>query len=268
MKLDRLSAHQAFTDQMADSLITAYDMMSSDPRVRAIVLTSADTTNKFFCAGMDFNAEHRQNSGEKMYLDTGGQVSIAMQRCTKPIVVAINGAAVGVGITMTLPANIRVASKHAKCGFVFGRRGLCMEACSSFFLPRLVGTSRAMHLITTGAVYPASHKLLDGLFSEIVEPEQVVPTALKIADDIAANVSIVSVKVMKDLIFHDPRSPEEANLLESKIFHDMVRGKDAQEGVQSFLIKRQPEFKGTMEEDAPRMWPWWTSVDVKAEISI
>lgn len=265
--LNRPTARHAWTDEMAENLITAYDSLSADPRVRAIVLTSADTTNRFYCAGMDFNASHRQNeNGKDTHRDSGGQASLAMTRCTKPIIVAINGSAVGVGMTMTLPATIRVVNKDAKVGFVFGRRGFCMEACSSFYLPRLIGVSRAMHLVSTGAVYPASHKLLDGIFSEVVPADEVLPTALKIADDIALNMSIPSYKVMKDLMTYGPTTPEEAHLLESKLFHDLVNGRDAKEGIESFMKKRAPELKGNMDEDKPAAWPWYTPLDVKAKI--
>jgi enoyl-CoA hydratase/carnithine racemase len=137
-----------------------------------------------------------------------------------------------------------------------------MEACSSFFLPRLIGTSRALHLTTTGGVYPSTHRLFDGLFTEIVAPEEVLPTALKIADEIATNVSGVSARVMKDMIYRGVSSPEEAHLLESKIFWDLFTGKDAKEGMKSFLEKRNPDFTGTMEKNAPKVWPWWTPVDI------
>ncbi|RFU75552.1 enoyl- hydratase [Trichoderma arundinaceum] len=264
IKLHRPSAHNAFTQEMARSLITAYSLLSSDPRVRAIVVTSSDPKNKIFCAGMDFNARGESSPSADEHRDEGGQVSLALYRCSKPVIVAINGSAVGVGITMTLPANIRVVSKDAKIGFVFSQRGFCLEACSSFFLPRLIGTSKALHLATTGSVYPAGHKLFDGLFSEVVEADQVLPTALKIADEIARNVSLVSATVMKNQIYRTPASPEEAHLLESKMFYSLVRSKDAQEGIQSFLQKRQPEFKDTIDNDAPPGYPWWAPVDVRS----
>ncbi|KAL7786305.1 putative enoyl-CoA hydratase/isomerase [Trichoderma ceciliae] len=263
VKLHRPSAHNAFTQEMARSLIAAYSLLSSDPRVRAIVVTSSDAKNKIFCAGMDFNAGGESSPSADEHRDEGGQVSLALYRCSKPVVVAINGSAVGVGITMTLAANIRVASKDAKIGFVFGRRGFCLEACSSFFLPRLVGSSKALHLATTGGVYPASHKLLDGLFSEVVEADQVLPTALRMADEIAGNVSLVSATVMKNQIYRTPASPEEAHLVESKMFYSLVKSNDAKEGIESFLQKRQPEFKGTMDGDAPPGYPWWAPVDTR-----
>ncbi|KPM36775.1 hypothetical protein AK830_g9802 [Neonectria ditissima] len=263
VKLHRPSARNAFTDDMAASLIRAFDTLSVDPRVKAVVLTSSDETNRFFCAGMDFNSPHGIGPTRDAHRDAGGQVSLALYRCSKPVIAAINGSAVGVGITMTLPANIRVASRDAKIGFVFGRRGFNMEACSSFFLPRLVGTSKALHLTTTGAVYPATHRLYDDLFSEVVAPEEVLPTALKIAEETAANVSGVASRVMKDMIYRGPGSPEEAHLLESTIFFDLFHGADSKEGVESFLQKRPPNFKATMENNAPAAYPWWAPVDIK-----
>ncbi|KAF5009466.1 hypothetical protein FDECE_4311 [Fusarium decemcellulare] len=263
IKLHRPEARNAFTDTMAASLSKALNLLSEDPRVRAIVLTSSDPKNRMFCAGMDFNEEHALGKDAADHRDSGGMVTLPMYHCAKPVIVAMNGSAVGVGITMTLGANIRVVSRDAMVGFVFGRRGFSMEACSSFFLPRLIGTSRALHLTTTGGVYPATHKLFDGLFSEVVAPEEVLPTALKIADEIAANVSGVSARVMKDMIYRSVSSPEEAHLLESKIFWHLFTGKDAKEGMQSFLEKRKPEFTGTMEKNAPSAWPWWTPVDIR-----
>ncbi|KAH6609202.1 enoyl- hydratase [Trichoderma cornu-damae] len=264
IKLHRPSARNAFTQEMAESLIKAYALLSADARVRAVVLTSSDAENNIFCAGMDFNDRGESSPSADEHRDEGGQVSLALFRCTKPVVVAINGSAVGIGITMTLPANIRVASKDAKIGFVFSQRGFCLEACSSFFLPRLIGTSKALHLATTGSVYPASHKLLDGLFTELVDADQVLPTALRIADEIAANVSLASATVMKNQIYRAPASPEEAHLVESKLFYSLVRSKDAQEGIQSFLQKRKPAFKDTIENDAPPGYPWWAPVDVRS----
>jgi enoyl-CoA hydratase/carnithine racemase len=262
IKLNRPSQRNGFTDTMADDLVAVFNTLSLDSRVKAVVITSSDPQNKMYCAGMDFTAPQGVSTTAELHRDGGGRVSLAMYRCSKPVIAAINGHAVGVGITMTLPANIRIASTDAKIGFVFGRRGFCLEACSSFFLPRLVGASKALHLTSTGAVYPATHKLFDGLFSEVVPPEEVLPTALRVAEDISVNVSGVSSRVMKDLIFRQTSSPEEAHLLESRIFHGLFRGKDAKEGVDSFLEKRQPDFRGSL-EDGLAYYPWWTPVDVK-----
>ncbi|KAH7320014.1 ClpP/crotonase-like domain-containing protein [Stachybotrys elegans] len=263
VKIHRPEARNAFTDALAASLIRAFDLLSADPRVRCVILTSSDSTNAFFCAGMDFGAQHAMGPTAATHRDEGGRVSLAIYRCAKPVIAAINGSAVGVGITMTLPASIRVVSRDAKIGFVFGRRGFTMEACSSFFLPRLLGTSRALHLVTTGAVYPANHRLLDGLFSEIVAPDDVLPAALRIAEDVVGNVSTVASTLMKDLMYRGPASPEEAHLLESRVFFDLIQGSDAEEGKQSFLQKRPPNFTGTMATDAPEVYPWWPPIDVR-----
>ncbi|CCF45867.1 enoyl-CoA hydratase/isomerase [Colletotrichum higginsianum] len=266
LTLDRSSARNAFTDTMASSLARAYALVSSDPRVKCVVLTGSDQANRTFCAGMDLHQPVRLPRARDDHRDTGGLVALAMHNCAKPVVAAINGSAVGVGITMTLPASIRVVSKDAKIGFVFGRRGFNMEACSSFYLPRLIGAGPALHLVTTGAVYPANSPLLRNLFSEVVEPEQVLPRALAIAEDIAANVSTVAVRVMRDMIMRSPQSPEDAHLLESKIFFDLFSGKDSREGMESFMQKRAPHFTGTMEKDAPSAYPWWEEKGVKAKI--
>ncbi|KAF9869627.1 enoyl-CoA hydratase/isomerase [Colletotrichum karsti] len=266
LTLNRPHARNAFTDEMAHSLASAYALLSRDPRVKAVVLTGSDPANKTFCAGMDLTSPVRLPAARDAHRDTGGVVSLAMHNCSKPIIAAINGSAVGVGITMTLPASVRVVSNSARIGFVFARRGFNMEACSSFYLPRLIGAGPALHLVTTGAVYPATDPLLRGLFSEIVQPGEVLPRALAIAEDVAANTSTVAVRVMRDMILRTPDSPEEAHLLESKIFFDLFNGKDSKEGMDSFMQKRAPKFTGTMEKDAPSAYPWWTEKDVKAKI--
>ncbi|RDA90021.1 hypothetical protein CP533_0883 [Ophiocordyceps camponoti-saundersi (nom. inval.)] len=266
ISLHRPQSRNAFNAALAESLIKAFTQLSNDPRVRAIVLTSSDTSNRYFCVGMDFKDARSLHEDEKAedHRDLGGRVSLAIYNCAKPVVAAINGSAVGVGITMTLPANVRVVSRDASVGFVFSRRGIILEACSSYFLPRLVGTSKAVHLASTGAVYPASHRLLADLFSEIVAPDQVLPTALAIADDLAANASLLTMRLNKDLLYRTPASPEEAHLLESRLLHPLFRGPDFQEGVTSFLQKRKPDFQATM-DDAPPSYPWWTPVDVRAK---
>lgn len=176
----------------------------------------------------------------------------------------MQGAAVGVGVTMTLPATIRVAWKDAKIGFVFARRGLVMEAASSYFLPRLIGMSRALHLVTTGAVYPARDRLLDGLFSELLDsPDAVLPRALQLAEEIAQNCSSVSVALMKEMMYRGTDSPEAQHLLDSRLIFDLYGTPDIKEGVASFLEKRQVKFTGTLENDAPVHYPWWDSVDVR-----
>ena len=168
---------------------------------------------------------------------------------------------------MTLPATIRLACRSAKIGFVFSRRGLVMEACSSYFLPRLIGLSRAMHLTTTGSNYPASHPLLNELFSELLPtPEATLARALEMAEDVAKNTSNVSLNINKALMHHRAESAEGAHLLESKVLAGLFGQKDNSEGVKSFLEKRAPQFQGKMPDDAPCVYPWWEPLDIAGSL--
>ena len=266
--LYRPGKHNSFTTIMTNELVKAVDLLSLDPRVKTIVMTGHD---KMFCAGADLDGgQGLSYSGEttRTHRDGGGQVTLAIYRCTKPVIAAINGSAVGVGITMTLPMNIRIVSDKAKIGFVFARRGIVMEAASSYFLPRLIGLSKALHLVTTGSVYPATDPLFRELFSEILPPEKVLPRALELADEIARNTSAVSTHLMKDMMYRNPGTAEGTHLLDSKILLELFEGKDKQEGVHSFLEKRPANFKGNMVDNAPAAWPWWEQIDVKAPASI
>ena len=222
-----------------------------------------------FCAGADLDTGLSCGGDTaRTHRDGGGRVALAIHRCTKPVIAAINGSAVGVGITMTLPMNIRIVSEKAKIGFVFARRGIVMEAASSFFLPRLIGFSKAMHLITTGSVYPSTDPLFSELFSEILPPEKVLPRALDLAQDIVKNTSAVSTHLMKDLMWRTPGTAEATHLLDSKILFELFDGKDKQEGVNSFMQKRDPKFKGNMVDNAPAVWPWWEPVDTRVPESV
>ena len=164
---------------------------------------------------------------------------------------------------MTFPMAIRVASQDAKFGVVFARRGIVMDAASSYFLPRLIGYSKALHLVTTGGVYPAKSPLWEGLFGELLPPAQVLPRALAIAEEVIENTSMVSNKVIRDLIWRGPGDVEAAHLLESEMLINTMRSKDHEEGRISFLEKRPPQFKGTMQNDAPPSWPWYNVLDVE-----
>ncbi|APA09431.1 hypothetical protein SS1G_12235 [Sclerotinia sclerotiorum 1980 UF-70] len=259
--LYRPGKHNAFTDTMTEDLETAFNLFSLDPRVKCIVITGH---GKMFCAGADLETDlSYENDTAMTHRDGGGRVALAIHRCTKPTIAAINGTAVGIGITLTLPTSIRIVSSTAKMGFVFARRGIIMEACSSYFLPRLIGLSRATHLITTGSIYPSTSPLLSSLFSEILPPEQVLPRALELAGDISKNTSAVSTAVMKDLMWRGPSTAEETHLLESKILLELYDGEDKNEGIKSFMEKRDPKFKDNMQENSPSVWPWWKPIDTK-----
>jgi enoyl-CoA hydratase/carnithine racemase len=252
---------------MGFELEKAFALLSHDPRVKAVVVTGA---GKMFCAGADLESGTgfaAREETSRTHRDGGGRVALAIHRCTKPVIAAINGSAVGVGVTMTLPMAIRIVSEKAKLGLVFARRGIVMEATSSYFLPRLIGMSRAMHLVTTGAVYPATDPLWQELFSEILPPEKVLPRALELADDIANNTSNVSTTLMRDLMWRNPGSPEETHLLDSKILLELYNGKDQKEGVTSFLQKRPVQFQGNMNDNAPSVWPWWVPTETNPPVT-
>ncbi|EED21392.1 enoyl-CoA hydratase/isomerase family protein [Talaromyces stipitatus ATCC 10500] len=243
IELNRPTKRNAWVAEMAKELETVYKLFDIDDRVRAIVLTGSGST---FCVGADLEVgfasiaskDDKDPAPSRDYRDSAGWVTMAMHNCRKSTVVAINGSAAGVGITVTLPAAIRVAYKDAKIGFVFARRGLIMEGASAFLLPKLIGHSRALHLVTTGAVYPASHPLLSDLFSEILpSPEATVARALEIATDIAENTSIISTAIMRDLIWRSPGSAEETHLLNSRLIWDMFGSADNIEGTKSFFEK-------------------------------
>ncbi|KAI0415927.1 enoyl-CoA hydratase/isomerase [Xylaria grammica] len=281
LRLDRPQANNAFTDTMVSSLVAAFDLLSADARVKAIVFTGADPRNRVFCPGMDLDAASASSSSSKpgsaglslgnaagsaedlaaardAHRDGGAQVSLAIYRCAKPVVAALNGHAVGVGVTMTLPANLRVASSAARVGFVFARRGISLEACSTYFLPRILGSGRALTLLTTGATYATSDPAVRDLFAEVVAPDRVVPRAVELAQDIADKTSGVAVRTMRDMLYRGaPATPEEALLLESRVFFDLFRGRDSVEGIRSFLEKREPKFDAAWERDRPTSWPWW-----------
>ena len=166
---------------------------------------------------------------------------------------------------MTFPMSIRIASSRAKVGVVFARRGIITDAVSSFFLPRLIGYSRALHLMTTGAVYPATDPLLKDLFTEVVEPGRVLPRALEVAEEVVGSTSMVSNKLIRDLVWRGPGDAESAHLLESRLLYDLFESKDNVEGIKSFMEKRKAKFEGTMRDDAPEAWPWWTPSDIEGE---
>lgn len=272
LTLNRPQQHNAFTDIMRGDIEKAYELFEADDRVKCIVITGA---GKSFCAGADLSigfvggtskdgkTQNAKDEKDQDHRDGGGRFSLAIHRCSKPTVAAVNGSAVGIGATGVLPACIRVAYAKAKFGFVFSRRGLIMEAASSYFLPRLIGHSRALHVITTGSVYPADSPLFGTLFSELLPtPEATLQRALELADDIAKNTSVVSTKIMRDLMFRGPDSAEATHLLDSRVIHGMFGNKDNLEGVQSFLEKRPPKFEGRMPDEAPAAYPWWSPVDI------
>lgn len=263
--LKRPDKMNAFTATMRKELIHLFEEADRDDAVRVVLVTGA---GRAFCAGADLSSggkafDRAVQDGRDVpiseHRDGGGQVALAIFNCRKPVIAAINGHAVGVGITMTLPMDIRVVSKDAKIGFVFSRRGVIPEACSTWFLTRLIGISKASELVYTGRVFRAAEEADSGLFNYIVPPEQVLPKAMTIAKEIAENTSAVSVTLSKALLWHGlgEADPQSVHLIESRCFYWLGRQKDAHEGVKSFLDKRRPKFTMSPTKDMPDFWPWW-----------
>jgi enoyl-CoA hydratase/carnithine racemase len=255
----------ALTMTMRKELIQIFGMADQDDSVRVVVVTGA---GKAFCAGADLSSggaafDRGVQEGRRVSIaehrDGGGQISLAVFRCRKPVIAAINGHAVGVGITMTLPMDIRVVSEDAKIGFPFVRRGVVPEACSSWFLPRIVGVSKAAEWIYTGRVFPASEEAGSGLFNHVVPQGKVVEKAMAIAREISDNTSSVSVALGKGLLWHglSEPDPQSVHLIDSRCFFWMGSQRDAYEGVESFLQKRPPKFSMKVSSDMPDFYPWW-----------
>ncbi|KAJ5115339.1 hypothetical protein NUU61_001098 [Penicillium alfredii] len=258
--LNRPANHNAFTGQMVQDFETLFPMFDVDERVKVIVLTGAGKT---FCAGADLDIGFRGGKERPAdHRDGGGRVALAIHRCRKPTIAAMQGSAVGVGMTMTLPAIIRIAYEKGKYGFVFARRGITMESCSSYFLPRLIGHSNASYLVSTGGVFPPTAKHFGDLFNEI-QPDaaRVLPRALELATEIAENVSPTSSYLNRALLWRDSGSAETAHLAESNVISHMFGAADQKEGVAAFFEKRKPNFRANLDDNPPPSFPWWNEVD-------
>ncbi|CAI7617661.1 unnamed protein product [Penicillium manginii] len=270
--LNRPANHNAFTSQMVHDFEKFFPMFDVDERVKVIVLTGAGKT---FCAGADLDIgfnNHVEKRPATDHRDGGGRVVLAIHRCRKPTIAAMQGSAVGVGMTMTLPAMIRIAYEKGKYGFVFGRRGIVLESCSSYFLPRLIGFSNANYLVGTGSVFPPTSKHFGDLFNETLpDPSKVLPRALELATELAENVSPASSYLNRALMWRNPGTPEEAHLVESHILHHTFASDDQKEGVGAFFEKRKPNFRANLDDNPPSHLPWWTEVDTgrapKAKVS-
>ena len=195
--------------------------------------------------------------------DVGGLLTLRIYRSLKPVIAAINGAAVGVGATMTLPMDIRLIAAGARIGFVFARRGIVPEAASTFFLPRVVGISRAMEWCATGRLISAEAALAAGLARSLHAPEDLLPAAYAIAREIADNTAPVSVALTRQMLWRSfaQHHPMEAHRLDSRAIHSRGRAADAAEGVSSFLEKRAPHYPNTVSHDMPDFYPWWDEPD-------
>ena len=273
LTLDRPDQLNAFTVTMADELVDAYDRASADDAVRAVVVTGR---GRAFCAGMDLSAdgnvfgldETQRPTLEDLrdrfddpavvdgVRDTGGRVTLAIFRCLKPVIGAINGAAVGIGATMTLPMDVRLASSSARIGFVFGRLGIVPEAASSWFLPRIVGISRALEWVYTADVLGADEALAGGLVRSVHAPEELLDAAYDLARRFTEHRSPVAVALARQMMWRNSAQPHpvEAHLVDSLAMFYTSLG-DGREGVAAFREKRPPEFTGRT-TDMPPFYPW------------
>lgn len=259
--LNRPERLNAFTTQMMHDWLDLLDEIDADDDVRAVIVTGA---GRGFCAGADLGSggdtfDNSESEASVEHRDGGGRVTLRLFDCKKPLIAAINGPAVGVGVTMTLPMDIRIASDRAKMGFVFARRGIVPEACSSWFLPRVVGINQAMEWVATGRVFPAEEALAGRLVSRVVPHDDLLPTVRELAREIAANTSAVSIALSRQMLWKmlGADHPMEAHRIDSQAIYAMGRSADAYEGVQSFLEKRPPKFSMQASEDMPDFYPWW-----------
>ena len=280
--LNRPDKMNAFTNIMMDELIAAFDAADADDDVRAIIVTGA---GRAFCAGADLSAggatfDRAARSDRKTaplrpngevewsddaVRDGGGRVTLRIFKCLKPVIGAINGAAVGIGVTMQLPMDIRLASVDAKFGFVFARRGIVPEAASSWFLPRLVGISQALEWCYSGRVFPAQEALAGRLVSKVLPADELLPAARAIAREIVENSAPVSIALIRQQMWRmlGADDPMEAHKVDSRGIYSRGASADVKEGVMSFLEKRPAKFTQTVSKDMPSYFPWWTEREYK-----
>lgn len=265
LTIDRAPARNTITYPVLDELLAAFAAAEADPSVRVIVVTGA---GDWFSAGTDLSAGSggydADSKGFKPLRggtrDVGGELSLRIFSCTRPVIGAINGTAVGIGVTMTLPMDIRIASESARFGFPFTRRGIVPESCASWFLPRVVGISTAVDWSVTGRIFDAAEAHAAGLVRELLPPSEVLPHALEVAREIAENTSPVSVALTRQMLWRQLGSPHpmSANRLESQALFALGRMPDSSEGVASFKEKRLPAFQSLVPGDLPPFYPWFT----------
>ena len=258
ISLNRPDKLNAFTKTMQDELITAFDYTDQTDEIKFVVITGE---GRAYCAGADlvdgpntFNyAEEGNRLSNDDHRDGGGLVALRIFRSKKPVIGAINGDAVGVGATMTLPMDIRIASKSARFGFVFSRRGAVPEACSSWFLPRIVGISKALDWCYTGKVFNSQEALQHGLVSEVISDDILIDRALEIGASYSGKTSAISVSLARQMMWSmlAATHPEEAHILDSMAMEKMGKSPDIKEGIASFLEKRAPNFPMKVSKDLP-----------------
>jgi enoyl-CoA hydratase/carnithine racemase len=262
--LNRPDRLNAFTPTMLDELLAAIDQADADDGVRAVIVAGA---GRGFCAGADLGrgtdtfAKREHEDPDSIPRDGGGRLTLRIFECTKPVIAAINGPAVGIGATMTLPMDIRLASEGARIGFVFARRGIVPEACSSWFLPRLVGISQAMEWVATGRVFDAHEALAGGLVRSVHPAGELLDAAGALAREIADNAAPVSVALARQMMWRllGAEHPMLAHRADSRGMYLRGRSADAAEGITSFLEKRAASFPDRVSDGLPDIMPGWTA---------
>jgi enoyl-CoA hydratase/carnithine racemase len=268
--LNRPDKMNSFTTQMMLDMIAAFDETDANDAVKAVIVTGA---GRAFCAGADLSAgaatfnyaERGEGARDEtkvgtVYRDGGGRVTLRIYDSLKPVIGAINGAAVGIGATMQLPMDIRLATPDAKYGFVFARRGIVPEACSSWFLPRLVGISTALEWCYSGRIFSGTEAMERGLVRSVHAAEDLLPAARAIARDIIDNTAAVSVSLTRQMMWRmlGADHPMEAHKIDSRAIQERGKAADAKEGVTSFLEKRTPTYPNKVSTDMPAFFPWWS----------
>ena len=265
--LNRPDKLNAYTRTMGQEIMAAMDDIDADDAVRAVIFTGAG--ERAFCAGADLTPEgggqvfsdptQVDDLSDTRVRDGGGLLTLRLFESKKPLISACNGVAVGVGATMQLAMDIRLASSTARYGFVFARRGIVPEAASSWFLPRIVGISQALEWCYTGRIFDAEEARAGGLVRSVHAPEDLLIAARMLAAEIAENTSAISVAMTRAMMWRLAAAdhPMEAHKIDSRAIYRLSRGADAKEGIASFLEKRRPAYPGKVTEDMPDFYPWW-----------
>lgn len=262
--LARPDTLNAVDSRMIDELLAAIDLVDADDAARALIVTGE---GRAFCAGADMargeDAFVAPGGGALVKPERGGTIALRLFALTKPVIAAVNGAAAGLGATMTLPMDIRIASSAARFGFVFARRGLALETCASYFLPRLVPMPTALSWCYSGRMVSADEALAAGLVSAVTAPEALMDEARRLARELTENSAPVSIALTRQMLWRGLglTHPIEAHRIESRGVHARARSADAREGVRAFLDKRPPAFPEAVSRDMPDFYPWWTDPD-------
>ena len=263
VQLSRPEKFNTFTETMMREIIDALDWAEQNNQIRSIIFTGDGDK---FCAGADlssgedsFDWTEKKKSENKVVRDAGGVLTLRLFKSKKPLIAAINGDAVGIGATMLLPMDIRIASDEARFGFVFAKRGIVPEAASSWFLPRLIGIDNALKLCYSGKVINANEAKEIKLISEVTSGETLISRALELSEEFTAKTSSISIALTRQMMWRmlGADHPMEAHKIDSRAVYELGKSGEASEGIKSFFEKRPPNFPGKLTEDLPDFYPWW-----------